>query len=610
EPYALALTKTAAEKLFDTVDALNKIVINGDGDNFTIRAILADLPKQSHIVAESFCSFKTLEEKRKGSKWFRSWGNMWSNHVYVLLEESANIESFQQQLDALSKRENESSDESIQLGMLPLTGIVPGPEMSNMSGPSFDIDIIWVLVALAAIILLSACFNYTNLSIARSLRRSKEVGVRKTVGATGGHVFAQFVIEAVLVSLVALVGAYPLFYLARPLLVESLSTSYDILELALTPAIITAFLIYAVLTGVLAGLFPSWVMARMKVKSILRDMSSVKLFSNVSMRKALVVFQFALSMVFIISAFIGYNQFQYMLNFDLGFKTDNVLNVSIQNNDYQVLENEFRKLPQVEDVSFSLMIPSIGSRYVEQVKDPLSNDSLEIVYNRVHPNYLRLHEHQLVAGSSFDESYINAKDKKAIVVNESFLKEFDIVSADDAIGREFVLRNNPSGRVKIIGVVEDFHFGTTQEGLGPYLFVNGAGNGLEKWPDYYEMNIKLNTSDMTGTMALLEEAWSNVDEVHQFKAEFYSEAIAEAYDFFKSIVNIIGALAVIAISIAALGLLGMVVFTTETRLKEISIRKILGATEGNLLILLGRNFLVLLAVAALVAIPLTYFVFD
>ena len=211
--------------------------------------------------------------------------------------------------------------------------------------------------------------------------------------------------------------------------------------------------------------------------------------------------------------------------------------------------------------------------------------------------------------TDFDESHINAKDKRAGVVNEDFLAVFDIASPEEAIGREFLMRGDER-KVRIVGVVENFHFGTTKEEAGPYLFVNGFGTGTEDWPDYYEMNLKLKAGDMLETMAAVEAAWDRVDKVHQFKSEFFSEAIAYTYEFLKSLINILGTLAIIAVSIAALGLLGMVVFTTETRLKEISIRKILGATEGNLLLLIGRSFLILLIVAAVVAIPLTYFVFD
>lgn len=606
---SLAITKTAAERLFGKERALNKVITSGDGVQYTIQAVLADIPKKSHIITEAFFSFKTKEEEQKGNRGFHSWFNMWSNYVYVLSEESSGADRLQAQLDALAERENENREEKIALSALPLTGIVPGPAMSNMAGPSFDLSLVWILIALASIILLSACFNYTNLSVARSLRRSKEVGVRKTVGATGGHVFFQFVVEAVIITLIALFGAIPLFYLARPLLLETFDDYYNVMELQLTPMIVVAFFVYATLTGIVAGMFPAWIMSRMKVKSILSDLSSVKLFSNVSVRKALVVFQFSLSMVFIISAFIGFSQYQYMLNFDLGFNTDNVLNVSIQSNDYRVLENEFRKLPEVEDVSFSLMIPSVGSRYLEEVKDMLTNDSLQLVYNKVHPNYLRLHGHNIIAGADFDESYINAKDKKAIIVNKQFLQHFNISSPDEAIGREFLV-DYRRVKARIIGVIDDFHFGTTEEKVGPYMFVNGVGTGLEEWPDYYEMNLKLKTNDVRATMSDLEEAWSRVDKVHQFKAVFYSESIEQAYDFLRSIIRIIGALAVTAISIAALGLLGMVVFTTETRLKEISIRKILGASEGNLLFLLGRSFFILMLVAAVLAIPLTYYVFD
>jgi len=607
EPNALVITRNTAEKLFGEKSALNEVINDGNGENYTIRAVLENFPKHSHIDVGTLCSFITIEQKYKDNRWFSSWRNMWMNYVYVLLEEGYELKSFQTQLDDLTDRENTSDEDSIHLGVVPLIDILPGEEMSNMGGPSFDRDILLLLAGLSIIILISACFNYTNLSIARSLRRSKEVGIRKTVGATKGQVFFQFVLEACVVSIAALVIAVTLFYVLRPYFIDALGYSGRILDLTLTLEMLSVFLFFAILTGVMAGFFPSYLMSRMQVKAILKDVSSIQLFSQISLRKALIVFQFSLSMIFIISTMIGFKQYNYMLHFDLGYSTDNILNVATQNNNYELLEAELRKVPQVTDISYSLMIPSVGSLYTEQVKDPITLDSAEIGYNKVHPNYLKLHEHELIAGSHFDESYINAKDKVGMIVNQQFLELFKIAAPEEAIGKKFV---TGEATVSIIGVVKDFHFGTTEDDLGPFLFLNGTGDGTEKWPDYYQANLKLNTTDMVAAVSAIEKAWKNVDKVHQFKAKFYSEEIERTYSFFKSLINIIGFLAIIAISIATLGLLGMVVFTTETRLKEISIRKILGASEGNLLILLGKSFLLLLCLAALIAIPVTFYTFN
>lgn len=611
EPNSLVLTEKATAKLFGDESGLNKVVKSGDGRNFVINAIIKDFPKKSHINVEALCSFKTFEEENKnsswGSKWYVSWKAMWSNHVYVRLNEDYSEEQFQKQLDDLSERQNDLNDANIALGAITLTGIIPGPKMYNMGGPSFEISILYILMSLAAFILISACFNYTNLSIARSLRRSKEVGIRKTVGASRGQVFFQFVIEAAIVSSFALVIAYGLFFLLRPFFIETLGYSGEILEMTLTPSIIFAFILFALAIGVLAGMFPSYLMSRMQVKSIFNDMSSIKLFSNISLRKALIIFQFSLSMIFIMSAIIGFKQYKYMLDFDLGYTTENVLNLSLSNNDYKTVETELRKISQVKDVSFSLMIPSVGSMYTIEIKDPILNDSLDVAYNKVSPNYLKLHEHDLIAGSNFDESYVNSENKTQLIVNKKLLERFRISDPEKAIGRKFKM---DGGIGTVVGVINDFHFGTTENELGPFLFVLGQGSGKEDWPDFYHANIKLNKGDVKEAVNQIEAAWRRVDDVHQFNALFYSEEIERTYAFLKSLVSIIGVLAIIAVSISTLGLLGMVVFTTETRLKEISIRKILGATEGNLLILLGKSFMILLCIAAAISIPVTSYTFN
>ena len=607
EPNSLILSKDAAEKIFGDKSGLNQVISDGQENNYTVKAIIENFPKNSHLSIEAICSIKTIEDKKKDETWFKAWNNMWSNHVYVLLNKDYELSDFQSQLDKLSERQNKLMKSSITMHTIPLTGIVPGPSMSNMAGPGFDIDVLYILAGLALIILISACFNYTNLSVARSLRRSKEVGIRKTVGASRGQVFFQFVLEATIVSLVALIISIGLFFLLRPYFLEALGYQGRIVDLYLTPSIVVVFIAFAFLSGIVAGFFPSYVLSGMQVKSIFKDVSSIKLFSNISLRKTLIVFQFSLSMIFIMSTLIGFKQYSYMLNFNLGYSTENILNVSISGNNYKLLETEFRKIPQVKDVSFSLMIPSVGSMYLEQAKDPLTQDSLEIAYNKVHPNYLKLHDHEIIAGSDFDDSYINSKDKIGIIVNKKFLEYFRIESPEDAIGRKFDISQR---KATVIGVMNDFHFGTTEDELAPFLFMNGKGDGTEKWPDYYQANLKLEKGDVREAITQIEAAWKRVDNVHQFSAKFYSEEIERTYSFFKSLINILGVLAVIAISIATLGLLGMVVFTTETRIKEISIRKILGATESNLLVLLGKNFLILLCLAAIIAIPLTFYAFN
>ena len=230
-----------------------------------------------------------------------------------------------------------------------------------------------------------------------------------------------------------------------------------------------------------------------------------------------------------------------------------------------------------------------------------------LIVENSNPNYLKLHDHEIIAGSDFDESYLNSNVNSGIIVNRKFLEFFKINSPEQAIGKKFEMQE---GKVTVIGVIDDFHFGTTEDELAPFLFVNGMGDGTEKWPDYRQINLKLKKGNIKEAIAQIESAWKQVDQVHQFQATFYSDDIERAYSFLKSLINIIGLLAIISISIATLGLLGMVVFTTETRIKEISIRKILGASESNLLALLGKNFMVLLCLAALIAIPLTFYTFN
>ncbi len=617
EPNQVVITRETSMKLFNTINVIGEIIQDGKGNSLTVGGIIEDIPKHSHLQFEALHSFVTLENRSK-DKWFKEWKNMWSNHVYVLLHDEVPAKQFQIQLDSLCSRQNKiSKGRRIQAKAQPLEAILPGPELSNEIGNSFDEEKLLILIGLAVVILISACFNYTNLSIARSLRRSKEIGVRKTIGATQLQVFCQFLLEAIIVSFLALLLSILLFHLVRPFFLEILGTSGDIVDLTLELSTIGYFILFSFLVGVTVGFFPSYMMSKMKVDSIFRDAYSIKLFSKISLRKTLIVVQFSLSMIFIMSVIISFKQYKYALNRDLGYQTENVLNLELQGNSTEILASEFDKLPFVKDYSFSLMVPSVGSIYTEIVKNRITNDSLRAPYNVVSLSYLPLHGHEFISGRNFDESPLNVSKKaRSIIVNESLLKKLNVGAAQEAIGKKmFIKEYDNTGKTLIIkdresiivGVIKDFHFGTTENEIGPFFFLNGNEANENR---YYQANIKIENDNLNEALFEIEATWKKTDKVHQFRALFFDEEIARTYFFFKSIIEIMSLMAFIAISIAILGLLGMVVFTTETRLKEISIRKILGATEGNLLILLGKGFLILILIAAAISIPLTYYTFD
>ncbi len=542
----------------------------------------------------------------------QKWVNVWQrNYIYLLLPENTNVSDIQMQLDAICAEENKADDKAeIYFTLLPLHDIVLGEELSNSIGPVMPAIVLWIISGLTLVVILSACFNYTNLSIARSMRRYKEIGLRKVIGAGSSQVRLQFLTEAVIVSLVALLLSFGIFLVLRPQFINIAPELLKMVKLDITIPMALMFVAFALVVGIVAGSLPAIFFAKVGIIHALKDVSSIKVFKGLSYRRALVLVQYTLTLIFITSAVIGYVQYKDILAFDLGFSTENILNISLQKNKPEALINKLKAMPEVTGVSQSRLLTSVGNAWGGSMKYKDLHDSAIVLTNIVDENYIPLHGYKLIAGQNFITRPVTKDATSEVIVNEKTLKRFSIANGDPekAIGQEVLLNNK---KLAIVGVMKDFHYGKLDSNIEPvvltYLtpdaFLTSDGrDGL--------VNVRVNTSNPIETMAKIEAVWKSLDPVHPFEGQFYDDAIEEAYNELSAMIKVIGFLSFIAISIASLGLLGMVVFTTETRLKEISIRKVLGATSGNLVLLLSRGFVMLLAISALIALPITYIFFE
>lgn len=615
DPYSIVLTETAARKLFGSDNVLGK-VIQFDTLNYSVTGVMKDIPFFSHLHFEALVSLSTAEQLNKNNNYER-WTSTWSNYVYLLLPENADRTSIQSQLDAIAKEGNIAEENTkIQLELLPLYNIVVGENLSqseggsSATGPHMPPIVLWILGGLALIVILSACFNYTNLSIARAMRRFKEVGLRKAVGAGKNEVRLQFLVEAIMISLAALVLSFFLFLVLRPMLINLAPEMQRTVRLELTLPVMLAFIAFSVTVGVVAGFIPALFFSKVSAISALKNAPNSaysKVFKHLTLRRALVVIQYTFTLIFITTTVVGYVQYKNILAFDLGFNTESILNIDTQGNRPEALLQELSELPEVGGLSRSLIVTSVGNAWGGFVKYQNSRDSALVMTNNVDENYLPLHEYKLIAGGSFKTRPTAAQAATEMIVNQQFLKRFNIGHNDPekAIG-EVVSFSNFQGtrKVTIVGVMKDFHYGKVENLIGPVAFMHWTPQ------DRTIINAKIQSMDMPATMSKIESIWKKYDRVHPLKAQFYDEAIEEAYSEFSTLIKIIGFLSFLAISIASMGLFGMVVFTTETRLKEIGIRKVMGANTGNLIYVLSRGFLLQLSVSALIALPVTYLFFE
>jgi ABC-type antimicrobial peptide transport system permease subunit len=609
DPYSIVLTETTARKLFGSADALDR-VIRFDTLDYQVTGVMKDVPFFSHIHFEALVSLSTADQLNRNDKNFGKWTNMWSNFVYVLPSENADMASIQSQLDAIAKEENlADKDTKIQLDLLPLYNIVVGENLRQSEGgpgslgPHMPPAVLWILGGLACVVILSACFNYTNLSIARAMRRLKEIGLRKAIGAGKSQVRQQFLAEAIMISLVALLLSFFLFLLLRPQLIHLAPEMQRTVKLELTPAMVAFFIIFSVTVGVIAGFMPAMFFSKVSAINALRNVSSVKAFKHVILRRALVVIQYTATLIFITTTAVGYVQYKNILAFDLGFNTENILNIYMQGNKPDALLNELGEMPEVTALSRSFIVTGVGNYWGGNMKYKDSHDSALVMTNHVDENYLALHGYKLIAGGNFISRPATAEAVSEVIVNEHALTRFNIDSKNPAkaIGEQIILNGR---KMTIVGVMQDFHYGKIDNLIGPVAFTFWTPG------DRAIINARIQSDDMPATVARIESAWKKIDRVHPFSAEFYDKEIEDAYSEFSTMIKIIGFLSILAISIASMGLFGMVVFTTETRLKEISIRKVMGASFGSLIYLLSRSFLVLLSISAFIALPVTYLFFE
>jgi len=610
KPFSIILTATTARKLFGDQHALGESILIG-ADNYLVTAVIEDVPFHSHLHFECLVSYATLETQQKISNRDQLSDDVWErNYAYVMLSRNAAVDDV---LESVRKLNFETTDRSgadrIQIELQSLYTLMIGERLSNSIVPPIPPLVIWGVGALALIVIVSACFNYTNLSVARATRRLKEVGLRKVVGARPGQVKIQFLVESIMMSLSALLVSLVLFVLARPHVVTLAPEILSMVRLELSAQILISFGLFAFVVGIMAGVFPSIMLSRVESIQALKNSAAVKI-GHFGIRKVLIVGQFTVTLILLTATVVGHRQYQDMLAFDLGFDTGNVLNIELQKNKPDLFIEKLRAIPGVVDVSQSRIVTSVGNAWGAYVRSSETSDSVLVFTNIVDEHYLPLHRYALLAGSNFIARPQTVHATSEVILNERALKTIKIGKGDPgvAVGQQIFLNDRP---LTIVGVIKDFHYGKLDDDIHPVAFTYLTPDAfLTKDGRDGVINVRLQPGDPAPILAQISGAWKKFDPVHEFQSKFYSQQIEEAYAELSAIVQFIGVLSFMAIWISFLGLLGMVVFMTETRTKEISIRRVLGASPISLIFLLGRVFLMMLLIAGSVAVPFTYLFFE
>lgn len=596
KPNSILLTESAARKIFNTTDVLGKTFQLKDLGNFEVTGVLAEPPHNTHMVFEALVSHSTLpatEQTYSGD--FKDWTTYNRHYVYVRVKDKSVVANLDKYLARLSGEASKRAEAKIDFKLQALTDINPGRDLAAGLGQQWDITGMIIFGVICLLILLPACFNYANISIARALKRSKEIGLRKTMGGLKNQIFFQFITETVVITFVSLLGALLIFYFIRAEF-QSMMVSGSLLDLSLTWQIGIAFFLFAILTGLLAGFFPAMHFAGLNPIQALKSQGG-KHSSKNRIRKGLTIFQFSLSLCFIIALVLFSRQYQYTTNFDFGFQREGIVDVQLQNVKPEQFRNEFSKLASVKQMSMSSHIlgVSLTSGHVKSVD---TNDSLDVEHVFIDQHYLDIFKLKLLTGKNFpDEIW---QREKYIIVNEEFVKDFKLGTPTDAIGKVFHIEGND---LEIIGVMQNFNYTRLSEKIGRFIFRMN--------PEQFTVaNLNVNFTDVNGPLEQMESIWRTLEPEKKFEARFFDDEIRESYDFYENLLKLVGFLGLLALSISLLGLLGMVVYTSETKIKEVGIRKVMGASTPSIIMLLSKDYVKLMLWAAVLAIPAATLIAD
>lgn len=594
EPNTLVLSESSAIKFFGAGKKyLGKTLENVNGKVYKVTGVIKDVPKNSHFLFNILVSRSTLP-----ADFGDNWGSF-DFYTYVLLKPGTTAAAFDKKMVPIYDKYLASIFKQynikIKFETQPITSIHLHSTTANEPEETGSMSYIYIFSAVAFFMLLIACINYMNLTTARSARRAKEIGIRKVTGSNKTQLVLQFLIESTLTAFVALLLSIGLIALFLPVF-NNLAGKFISFGTLFSPDTILILLAVVIFVGIVGGSYPAFYLSKFNPVSVLKG-SLAKGSSNVNLRRALVVIQFSISMIMLICTWIVYAQLKYLRNKDLGFNKEQVLTaLAVTDRDIKSavlsFKNEMRNNPQVVSVSSSGAVPGQGvsfNLFSVQSKDGFVDKGVDVY--QVDEDYTKTLGIQIVKGRTFSGL---ADTLHSILVNEKMVKEFGW--EDNPIGKRVKFPGDTSGNYKeVVGVVKDFNQKSLYNDITPLILFYSPYNNL--------IELKLNTTNMTSTVAGIEKTWKKIFPDMPFQYTFLDQDFDSQYAADQKRGKIFTAFSVLTILITCLGLLGLIAFTTEQRQKEISIRKVMGASITQIVPLITRNFVFLVGLSCLIAFP-------
>jgi len=601
KPNSLVISETMADKYFKGESPMGE-VLKVNGTDYQVTAVMRDMPNNSHIDFDFLASFTSLSASKQ-----EIWGS--ANYAsYFELNEGANPTLIENEINELVKEElgERLGETSLSFDIMPITDIHLRSDIPNEIQPQNDISYIRIIIVIGVLILVIACINYMNLATARSTERSKEVGMRKVLGAVKNQVFYQFMGESIIMVFLSLILALIFVNATLPVFNQIAGKELMISDI-FQPNMVLGILIVFILVSFFAGTYPALRLSSFLPSRVLKG-KVLKSRSGVFTRQTLVIIQFSISIFLIIGTLVIYKQLNYIRDKKLGYSKENVMLLSLNRDvkeNYQTVKGELEKRSDVLGFSAASESPvNIGGGYSIKIQG-LSENNVKVNGLAISKDFVETMDMQLTSGRNFintDVKLVNEEQEERqynFIVNEALVKQM-LTNAEDIIGTSATM-NGRSG--EIVGVVKDFHFTSLHRKINPLVMF------LEP-SQYNKLFVRVNSPDMQATILGVEEIWKKFAPDSPFIFQFLDDEYDDLYRNEQRLSKVFTAFATLAIIIACLGLFGLVSFTVEQRNKEIGVRKVLGASIISLLILITKDFSKLVLIAFLITAPVAYYLMN
>lgn len=611
EPFSIVITEAMSQKYFGHDNPLGETISldpynDGEFTDYKITGVVKNLPHYSHIKFDLLASFESQKDLASMVE-RRGWG-LESVFTYVLFKPGAHAKNVEAGLPAFLEQRL-GKDHWYSLHLQPLTEIRLHSKLRAELEPNGDIAYVYIFSAIAAFILLIACINFMNLATARSQHRAKEVGVRKVAGVPRSGLVAQFLGEALLMALIALFVAAGLVEFFLPVF-NALSGKILEVNYFQEGAVAGGFVAIALLVGILAGSYPAFFLSRFQPVEVLKGRFSRRT-GGARLRQALVVAQFTISIALIAGTVIIHQQLEYMRNKKLGFDKEQVVVVPLAGEEagrkWPALKTELLRHPEISHVTASTAMPADEGWWQTGARSEGTEvGSEQVVYTfQIDYDFMKTLGIELVAGRDFSPLFAS-DSSSAFILNEAAVKKFGWASAEAALGQKFVWMGEGPETPKngtVIGVTKDFHYRGLHEAIAPAVF-----HLMPYSMDFLALRIP--PRQVPQALAVLKNAWAEFDPERPLEYSFLDDKVEALYQSEETLQRIVGLFSALAIFVAGLGLFGLASFTTEQRTKEIGVRKALGASVQQVVLLLSKEFTRLVAIAFLLAAPVAYFAMN